>query len=86
MGQVATISHSLHTRSLNSTRSTAEDGDALMNTLANGEICTLQKLEITNESNWFANGRQECLESLLVVIQRQTELKLLQINWCGLTD
>ena len=66
-------SRNLLTLCLESTCSKAEEGDALMLNLANNtsHMTTLQYLIIKGEVAWFAHGREECLEPLLVVLQKQ---------------
>ena len=69
-GQICIHSRNLLTLCLESTCSKAEEGDALMLGLANNAInmTTLQYLIIKGEVAWFARGREECLEPLLIVI------------------
>ena len=45
--------------------------------LADSDIDWLQHLVIVNEEYWFAGGGGEVLAPLLVLLQRQTQLKLL---------
>ena len=54
-----------------------------MQTLANGHINTLTHLKIYR-NQWFRNGREDCLIPMLVVLERQTQLKYLEIKGCGL--
>ena len=59
-----------------------------MLSLANNasHMTTLQYLIIKGEVAWFARGREECLEPLLIVLQRQAQLKHLNMSYCALSD
>ena len=63
------------------THSTARDGDLLMQTLVDSAIASLEELTIFSERAWFANGRERCLNLLIVVLSRQKRLRKLYM--CG---
>ena len=48
-----------------------------MQVLADSKIDWLRHLEISCEEYWFAGGRGEVLAPLIVLLQRQTQLKVL---------
>ena len=50
-----------------------------MQTLAEGRFDSLQSLTITFEC-WFSYGKDGCLDSLVTLIARQYELKLLDLR------
>jgi len=52
-----------------------------MQTLAdNADFNTLQTLEIGKETEWFEEDRDGCMEPLLVLLARQTNLQKLEMN------
>ena len=67
--EIALQSSSLHTLALMTKYSSAEEGENFLQSLANGELSSLQKLSIWSEDNWFAN-RDECIAPLLAVLAR----------------
>ena len=85
-GMLATNSTCLKTLWIGNTRTTAEDGDMFMQVLADDDINTLQHLNIFHEDIWFEGDRDECLRSLLVLLNRQTALRSLNMIDSKLSD
>ena len=57
-----------------------------MQALADGRFDSLQNLTIADEKAWFENGRDDCKDSLVTIIVRQSELKLLDLHDNGFTE
>ena len=70
----------LQTLELEETNSTAEQGDTLMNALADSEFFKLKKLSFSWNSSWFSDGRLECMTPLATIISRQADLKFLDLR------
>ena len=64
-----TNSSCLHTLHIELTYSTVEDGDKFMKILADDHINWLHHLTIWKESAWF-RGRDECMDSLIILLAR----------------
>ena len=62
------------------TRSSGTDGDRFMKAIADGRIDSLHSLIIADEELWFRGGRDACMDSLVKLIARQSELKLLRMH------
>ena len=81
------FSSCLETLHLQDTRSEGEEGDKLLNILANSDINTICHLTIADESAWFKNGREGCIAPLLAVLAKQTNLQSLNMwNNYGITE
>ena len=51
-----------------------------MKTLAADGLSTLRRLTISREFNWFKDGgREDCIDSLLIILSRQTQLEFLNM-------
>ena len=74
-GLATTNSSCLHTLHIEST-DTKYDGDKFMKILADDHINWLHHLTINGEIDWIG-GRDECLDSLLILLARQTNLQTL---------
>ena len=70
VGQVCKYSQCLQTLYLYRTFSSVEDGAKLLKTLAADGISTIRRLTISREFNWFKDGRDDCIESLLIILSR----------------
>ena len=51
-----------------------------MRALADAKLDQLRSLIIANEKNWFKEGRGGCIDSLVTLIARQSELKFLDLH------
>ena len=71
--QAALRSNCLNTLHIESTESSAEDGDKFLQALADHTIQSLTHLTISKEEPWFEN-REGCMAPLLVFLARQTSL------------
>ena len=80
------MSHNILSLHVENTESTPEDGDSLMECLANSSISSLQNLTIVNEKSWFANQREESIAPLIAFLQRQNQLGVLDMRDCGLSN
>ena len=69
VAEMCEFTESLTTLYLHYTATTGEQGDKLMNSLADAEFATLQHLNISQES-WFTNGRMDCFPALLALLSR----------------
>ena len=58
----------------------------MMQVLADHDISWLQNIKIRRESKWFENNRGGCMDSLLVLLARQTGLKTLMMRINQLSD
>ena len=87
-GMAAVNSSSLQSLHLENTCSSAEDGERLMQMLADdAQLNCLQHLTINCETAWFDYGdRDECMAQLLVLLTRQTNLKTLTMERNGLSE
>ena len=84
-GLAATNSSCLHTLFIGSTYSSAEDGDKLMQVLADDHMDWLEHITFWHEERWFEN-RDGCMTPLLVLLARQTSLKTLTMEDNLLSD
>ena len=57
----------------------AKVGDTFMRVLADHHIHSLEKLTL-DEKPWFEGGRDGCMQSLVILLARQTNLKLLDMT------
>ena len=72
---------------LEQTCTSAEEGDELMEGLADGpDVTTLERITIIDERAWFDSGREECLVPFVAMLARQTELKKLKMRQCYLNE
>ena len=76
----------LQTLHIEGTCSNAVDGGKFMQVLADDRCDSLQNLTIADERAWFENGRDDCKDSLVTIIARQAELKLLDLHDNGFTE
>ena len=99
-GLATTNSSCLHTLHIEDS-TTAEDGDKFMKVLADDHINWLHHLTISAEGPWFGtfneedegywpewermNDRDECMDSLLILLARQTNLQTLTMEYNGLS-
>lgn len=74
----------LRTLHFEKTRSSFEEGEKLLQTLADAEFDTLEELVIHTERDWFAGGRNELIAPLLAFIGRQKGLKTLVMMFNGM--
>ena len=81
VGQMSVQSQNLRGLWIWFTHSTAKDGDSLLHTLLDSKIRTLEELTIFSEKAWFANGREKCLNMLLILLSRQDKIRKLYM--CG---
>ena len=51
-----------------------------MKAIADDRIDSLHSLSIADEEKWFGGGRDGCMDSLVTLIARQSELKLLRMR------
>ena len=56
-----------------------------MSAIADDKIDTLHTLTIADEENWF-EGRDGCVDSLVILVARQSELKLPDLRYNGFTE
>ena len=68
------------------THSSAEDGDKVMQVLADDLMSSLENLNLEYEESWFEHDRDGCMAPLLVLLARQTSLKTLEMNNNELSD
>ena len=62
----------MRTLHIEDTGSSGADGDKFMEALADdAEFDSLQSLMINREYEWFGNGRDGCIDSLVTLIARQ---------------
>ena len=80
-GLVATQSSTLHSLHIERSRTSAEIGDRFLQVLADHHIHWLENLKILHEDAWFKNGREGWMESLIKLVARQENLKLLNMNY-----
>ena len=80
-GLAATNSSCLHTLHIEDTNSSAEDGDKLMQVLADDHMDWLEHITFSREENWFRRDRDGCMTPLLVLLARQTSLKTLNMQY-----
>ena len=85
VAQICSVSACLKTLSLCRTTSSVESGIELFQTLADGDLRTLEQITFNNETLWFG-GRSECLDLLLVALARQQNLRKLNLRSNGLTQ
>ena len=79
-GKAVTSSSCLRILHIEFTSSSREVGEAFMKLLADSELSSLHSLTIARERDWFKEGRNGCMESLITLIERQTELELLNMR------
>ena len=85
-GEVSTTSKSLKTLHFEVTRSSKSSGEKLWTTLANHDaLLTLTNITIELEKNWFKDDSEECMEPLLIVLARQSNLAILYMEYNGLS-
>ena len=80
-----TTSSTLHNLSIKDSRTKAEVGEKFLQVLADHRIHWLQELTLVAESAWFED-RDGCMQSLIVLLARQTNLKLLNLGLDRLTE
>ena len=80
-GLAATQSSNLPSLHIEYTRTSAEVGDMFLQVLADHHIHSLNSLTIAEEFAWFKGGRDGCMESLIKLVARQENLKLLNMNY-----
>ena len=87
VGEVAHTSVKLETVHIENTQSKAEDGNSLMESLANSSIAnTLKSLMLRNEKAWFAEGNEENFNILVELLQNLSNLELIDLQGCGLSE
>ena len=74
-----TTSSTLHTLHIEFSRTSAEVGEKFLQVLADHRIHWLQQLTLVEESAWFRD-REWCMQSLIVLLARQANLKLLNLG------
>ena len=74
-----TTSSTLHTLEITSSCTSAEVGEKFLQVLADHRIHWLQNLTLAWEYAWFED-RDTCLQSLIVLLARQANLKLLNLG------
>ena len=79
-GLAVTTSSSLHTLHIEVSDTSAEVGDRFMQGLADHRIHWLQNLTLQCEDNWFKRGRDGCMQFLIMLLARQTNLQLLNLT------
>ena len=70
VGLAAANSSCLNTLYFQSTRSSAEDGEKLMQVLADLDLDSLKQLTIELERDWFRHGQDMCMAPLLILLAR----------------
>ena len=89
VGQMCAVSQCLKQLTVRASFTTAEEGDAFMTSLAEGDLATLEQLDLSGgkfgDGNFWFDGRDECVELLLTFIARQPLLRELNLNMCRLT-
>ena len=76
--QAVTSSECLNSLHIEETYSSGTDGDKFMSAIADDRIDCLHTLTIRDEEDWF-DRRDGCVDSLVTLIARQSELKLLSL-------
>ena len=84
VGQMCAVSQCLKQLTVSWTETTAEEGDAFMTSLADGDLATLEQLDLTYNEDWFED-RDESFSKLLTFIARQPLLRELKLEYCKLT-
>lgn len=85
VAQICSVSVCLKTLSLCRTASSVESGIEVFQTLADGDLSTLEQITLNHETLWFG-GRSECLDLLLVALARQQNLRKLNVKENGFTQ
>ena len=83
--QAVNSSKCLNSLHIESTYSSETDGEKFMKAIADDRINCLHSLTIVDEKNWF-EGRDDCVDSLVTLIARQSELKFLNLVHNGFTE
>ena len=79
-GLAATQSSTLHSIHIERSGTSAEVGEKFMQLLADHQIHWLEKLTLADEEAWFKGGREGCFESMIILLARQENLKLLNLH------
>ena len=74
-----TTSSTLYTLHIERSCTSAEVGDKFLQVLADHRIHWLQNLTLVGEEAWFKD-RDTCMQSLIFLLARQANLKLLNLN------
>ena len=74
-----TTTSNLHTLHIESSRTRADAGEKFLQVLADHRIHWLQELTLALEPAWFED-RDTCMQSLIVLLARQANLKLLNLS------
>ena len=84
--QVVTFSCCLDTLYIENSSTSAADGDRFMQTIVDSDFDWLQNLTIAGERRWFQGGRDECMGSLVPFIEKQKELKFIDLGDNAFTE